>query len=71
MRKPYLFYCELRGQGCTLRTGYTIVAVDRAFTKEQGTANTGVVRFATSQDAAHVKGMGGYVPDGIIYKEKR
>ena len=57
--------------GCGLREYKTLKGAERALLKEVGTYfGLNVVRKATPQDIAWVKGMGGWVPKSVRGNEK-
>jgi hypothetical protein len=65
MNKPIIKYIEL-GWGCGLRTGS-----DRQIYMEEGTNNIRLIRNATLEDIEHVRGSGGDIPHGRIFKSKK
>ena len=59
--KKKLFYAET-SQGCGIREAETIEQAENKFMREAGLPT--IIREATINDIAWVKGMGGYIPDG-------
>lgn len=60
-----LFYIET-SWGCGIRTARTLQSAEKKAREEVGRGNVQLVRFATDQDLASVKSMGGHIPKGKI-----
>ena len=70
IKNNILFYVE-SVNGCAIHSERTITKAREIAIHDVGFDNFKSIRLATENDVAWVSAMGGYVPDGKIYKPKR